>query len=423
MTSQRERDGEGARIAALLERLPPEAEPAADEAIRDAEDAGKLVERLEALVAAHEDVDAVVADADSLSDLAAVRDSLVDPGDVAETTGERAVPSGTAPTEGRLDPPGASGTQLDPSEASGARPDPPGASGTGNRGDTPDRDPARCRVAGGGGDPTGDGGSGGPLSGLRSAVGSVLDRLPWRGGASTGADGGTRTDTGSPSDGGGLPARSDGPRSPVARIRDRTGAGLDRVKYTVKNASPGEAALWGLGAGLAVANPAIAAGYSTYVLLGGAVAGGVGLGAYKSSHENTALDGVDPLAVGREINRVTASNRSLEDVDPERVGAMLGASTDVLERVTPEAYAQWAVRADPEAVFRGAQYGAEYADRLDGRRAGIALGGGMGLLYGYAAADGDVIGEGVQLRRLAQQHSPNVDPDPVEPLAQRRWMR
>lgn len=356
MTSKRERDGEGARIAALLERLPAEARPAADEAIRDAGDAGELVERLETLVATREDadLDEVVAGADSVADLAEARDPLADP------------PDATARTANRADPGAETVNQPDPQVGPASRSDPP--AGTESDGGEGDRD-----VTGGSG----------PLARLRSAVGSVLDRIRGRGGDP--ATGDTRGDAGE------TPQRTDDEgRSPVRRIRDRTGAGLDRVRYTVSNASPGEAALWGLGAGLAVANPAIAAGYSTYALLGGAVAGGVGLGAYKSSHDGTPLDDVDPLALGREINRATASNRSLEDVDPERVGAVLGASTDALERVTPEAYAQWAVRADPEAVLRGAQYGAAHAEEMDGRRGGMALGGGMGLLYGYAAADRDL---------------------------------
>lgn len=182
-------------------------------------------------------------------------------------------------------------------------------------------------------------------------------------------------------------------RSGAASGSALVGRGAREVRDTVREADPEETALWGLGAGLAIANPAIAASYSTYVLLSAGVVGGAAIGAYASSHEESVFNEVDPLTMARIANSGASRGRRLG-----RDGAVLGAATGVgsylARHLTPEAYAQWVADADAGRILRGAVMGAEHARRnvsetVDGRAPGLdraggaLLGGTLGLLYGY----------------------------------------
>ena len=184
-------------------------------------------------------------------------------------------------------------------------------------------------------------------------------------------------------------------RDVVRAARDRAGAGAVELKRTVRNADPKQAAVWGLATGITVANPAIAASYSTAALLSGAVLGGSAVGAYASSHENTVFDDLEPMTMARRANAGASAGRGARNVNGTSVGAMLGASAYLAEELTPEAYAHWVAEADAESVLRGADMGAGRAadsPDLSGPRSGAALGAGFGLLYGLASDDGD--GEG-----------------------------
>ncbi|WP_224334644.1 hypothetical protein [Haloprofundus halobius] len=194
-----------------------------------------------------------------------------------------------------------------------------------------------------------------------------------------------------------LPVPASGPTTnPLARVRGRAASGVTDLKHTVRNADPKQAALWGLATGATLANPAIAASYSTAVLLSGAVLGGGAVGAYASSHEETVFDDLDPLEMIRQSRGMAAANAHRTNVNGRALGSLLGASTYLAESLTPEEYAHWLADVDADLVARGAELGAEYAvDReelgLGTPRSGAALGGGFGLVYGLAtgAADGN----------------------------------
>ncbi|EMA43227.1 hypothetical protein [Halococcus saccharolyticus] len=179
-------------------------------------------------------------------------------------------------------------------------------------------------------------------------------------------------------------------RDAVRAARDRAGAGALELKRTVRDADPKQAALWGLATGVTVANPAIAASYSTAALLSGAVLGGGVVGAYASSHEDTVFDDMDPTMMARRANAGASTGAGARNIDGKSVGAMVGASAYLAEELTPTEYAQWVTEADAESVLRGAEMGAGRAaasDDFEGGRSGAALGGGLGLLYGLAADD------------------------------------
>ena len=195
-------------------------------------------------------------------------------------------------------------------------------------------------------------------------------------------------------------------RDVVRAARDRAGAGADELKRTVRDADPKQAAVWGLATGVTVANPAIAAGYSTAALLSGAVLGGSAVGAYASSHDDTVFDGLDPTVMARRANAGASAGAGARNLNGKSAGAMLGASAYLAEELTPESYAHWVAEADPESVLRGAEMGAgRGADSpaLSGPRSGAALGAGFGLLYGLASDDGEGDGEDDAVRELLDE--------------------
>ncbi|WP_117594843.1 hypothetical protein [Haloprofundus halophilus] len=200
-----------------------------------------------------------------------------------------------------------------------------------------------------------------------------------------------------------LPTRSaDTTGRPLARVRGRARSGVAELKYTARNADPKQAALWGLATGVTLANPALTAGYSTAVLLSGAVLGGGAVGAYASSHENTVFDDVDPLEMARRSRGMAAANAHRTNLDGAALGSLLGASTYLAETLTPEEYAHWLAGVDADLVARGAELGAGRATDddlgLGTSRTGAILGGGFGLAYGLAGGD-DEADEGA-LREL-----------------------
>jgi hypothetical protein len=179
-------------------------------------------------------------------------------------------------------------------------------------------------------------------------------------------------------------------RDVVRAARERADAGAVELKRTVQDADPKQAALWGLATGVTVANPAIAAGYSTAALLSGAVLGGGAVGAYTSSHNDTVFDDVDPMLMARRANAGATAGSGAQNINGKSVGAMLGVSAYLAEELTPEAYAHWVAEADAESVLQGTEMGAGRAaasDDFGGTQSGAALGGGLGLLYGLAADD------------------------------------
>ncbi|KTG09426.1 hypothetical protein AUR64_16750 [Haloprofundus marisrubri] len=183
----------------------------------------------------------------------------------------------------------------------------------------------------------------------------------------------------------------------LARVRGHARSGITELKHTARNADPKQAALWGVATGVTLANPAIAAGYSTAVLLSGAVLGGSVVGAYASSHENTVFDGVDPLEMARRSRGMSAANAHRTNVNGAALGSLLGVSTYLAETMTPEEYAHWLTGVDADLVARGAELGAGRAVTdeelgVSTPRTGALLGGGFGLLYGLAtegAEEGD----------------------------------
>ena len=180
------------------------------------------------------------------------------------------------------------------------------------------------------------------------------------------------------------------------RARNGIARGLDEVAYTVRNADTREVALWGIGTSLAVSNPAVAAAYPTYAILSAALAAGMGVGAYVSSHEDTPLDDVDPLTLGRTARQRSRAGRRLGSTGAA-IGALSAVGSQVADGADSTEYAHWIADADAEAILEGATRAAEYGE---GDFWAPLFGGGLGLLYGYARDDSSAATDDGGIRRL-----------------------
>jgi len=177
----------------------------------------------------------------------------------------------------------------------------------------------------------------------------------------------------------------------VDTFREHGDRGVKEAQATIENAEPLEAAMWGLVAGAAVMDrnlgaKAVAAETSTAALVGAAGLGGVTLGAYASSHEESALAEVDPVELFQNSRRMAAQTKDIEEIDGRTLGAVLGASSHLADVLTPDAYSQWVTHADADAVLEGAALGAKDARTNEigmSTRGGTAVGAGLGLLYSY----------------------------------------
>ena len=179
-------------------------------------------------------------------------------------------------------------------------------------------------------------------------------------------------------------------RTPVERqleeMKATTDAGVDELKRMLRDTDPEEASQWALSAG-PVAKPLMRYGKPGILASALLVLGSGIIGAYANTHEQTALDDIDPVALVRHADALAGVGEDLEEIDGELVGALLGASTYLGRTLAPEEYAHWITKADPEAILLGAERGAEYAHGqqiIGGHRSGALYGAGIGLAASYA---------------------------------------
>jgi hypothetical protein len=170
----------------------------------------------------------------------------------------------------------------------------------------------------------------------------------------------------------------------------RSGFRLDTLKddlaYTLQNADPAEVALYSVGLGAGLSALAVAAPFSTTAGLIMLATGGAATGAYASTHPESLAARIDPIALavatkarGRQWNNAAVAGGA-------DIGAILGTLEYLGEDVATDAYAHWVAQADFDSIIRGAEAAlraAEAAPDEHDERAVTALGGGVGLLYGY----------------------------------------
>lgn len=160
------------------------------------------------------------------------------------------------------------------------------------------------------------------------------------------------------------------------------------LQSTIENADLAQAAVSGLEVGGLARPLAVAAPWSTPLVLGAIVAGGVATEIYKSGNDDTIVDDIDPAEVIRRARAGSSagSKYDLGNVDGAKVGATISAARYVAENITSEEYLQLVMESDPELMMEGAELGVKLSDkgRLPlGHRTGVAAGMAAGLSESY----------------------------------------
>lgn len=158
------------------------------------------------------------------------------------------------------------------------------------------------------------------------------------------------------------------------------------VKYTAQNADPADVAKYSLAAGVGFGVYAVSAPFSTTLGLAALAAGGAATGAYASAHPDSLAARIDPVALA--LNANTRGRQMKAAPGPTGLGAgtALGAIEYLGSEAASEEYAQWVANADFDSMMEGARLAAKAAEQspaFENPNHAAALGGGMGLMYGY----------------------------------------
>lgn len=201
--------------------------------------------------------------------------------------------------------------------------------------------------------------------------------------------------------------------SPLEQWQRRAEEQLSEARTTVRDADPEEVGNWSQGIGKTFLPLAVAAPYSTSILLAGALGTGGVIGVHASGRNDTILDGIDPQELARHAQAMSQKGSDLEHINGEAVGAILGASQYLGQTMPSEEYAKWVVEADVESMLEGAELGAAFAQKQAGngtRRQGALAGATLGLADSYTTESKSAVRETVDedvykeyLESLAQE--------------------
>lgn len=171
----------------------------------------------------------------------------------------------------------------------------------------------------------------------------------------------------------------------LSGVQEKVDNAFDGVRNTAKNADPRQAALWGIGVGLAFTGTGIpaAATYSTTYLVSGSILGGAAVGAYSSANEDTIFDDIDPIELAESAFFGAQRGKAVKGSAGQQIGAVLGVSTYMAETLSPEEYSHWIEEAEPDRIIEGAVLGARTARSDESSTQRAIAGGGLGLIYGY----------------------------------------
>ncbi len=171
----------------------------------------------------------------------------------------------------------------------------------------------------------------------------------------------------------------------LSGVQEKVDNAFDGVRNTAKNADSRQAAIWGIGVGLAFTGTGIpaAATYSTASLVSGSVLGGAAVGAYSSANEDTIFDDIDPMELAESAFFGAQRGKAVKGQAGQQIGAVLGMSSYMAETLSPEEYQHWIEEAEPDRIIEGAVLGARTAGPDESGTHRALAGGGLGLLYGY----------------------------------------
>lgn len=211
----------------------------------------------------------------------------------------------------------------------------------------------------------------------------------------------------------------------LSGVHEKVDNVFDGVRNTAKNADPRQAALWGIGVGLAFSGTGIpaAATYSTTYLISGSVLGGAAVGLYSSANEDTIFDDIDPMALAESAFHGAQRGKAVKGQAGQQIGAVLGMSSYMAETLSPEEYRHWIEEAEPDRIIEGAVLGARTAGPDDSNTQRALAGGGLGLLYGYLDTDDqqsfkELVDEDLYAEYVERLENKATDDEDDEDLAQ-----
>lgn len=130
--------------------------------------------------------------------------------------------------------------------------------------------------------------------------------------------------------------------------------------------------------------------YSTPLIVGACTLGGTALKAHCQINDDSLSIDPDELLDRGIAGADLGGNFDLGDISAGRVGATVGTSRYLAERITPERYKHFVERTNPKTIMKGAERGVAFGRRsetpLSPPQAAIA-GACCGLLYSYVPND------------------------------------
>lgn len=165
---------------------------------------------------------------------------------------------------------------------------------------------------------------------------------------------------------------------------------LQDIRSSRERVDWGEAIQTGLRTGTQALQYAAMTSYSTPVIVGLSTLAGTTLKAHHGISGNSKSIDPDEL-LDRGIAGVNLGDRfDLKTFSPKRIGASIGISRYLAERVSPESYQHFVERTNADTILKGAKSGEKLSQRPEvplTPKQGAIAGACAGLVYSYVPAD------------------------------------
>lgn len=181
---------------------------------------------------------------------------------------------------------------------------------------------------------------------------------------------------------------------------------ITTVQSTLENADIAQAAFSGIETSQAALPMAVAAPWSTPLVLGAIASAGIATEIYKSGNDETIIDDIDPSEVVRRAQSGSKAGKKydLGDVDGAKVGATVSAARYLAENITHDEYLQLVMESNPELMMEGAELGVKLSGKGQiplGDRTGVVSGMAVGLKESYTEGQTELTEE--DLKRVLDE--------------------
>lgn len=160
----------------------------------------------------------------------------------------------------------------------------------------------------------------------------------------------------------------------------------ERIASTAQNVDPDDVGRYTIGASILLGKAVVGASISTPIGLTALVAGGAVTGAYASTHPDSTVAQIDPIAFAINARTFGRVWRGSPMPGGHGTGAIFGAIKQLENEDIPPEYAEWVANVDFEHITRGAELAVRWAERsteFDNPTQAAVFGGSIGLAYGF----------------------------------------